>query len=176
MGKIGFDNTEVIGKFSLKSFKNINLETVGIFKDQFYIEPLSEDIIFNSYKDDTEGHNLVKQTFDKNGFISSEAWEQSITLQARILEHNSEIISCECLINQENKEFELREFPAYLFANLNLKSTEFVLIKLRQKPGSSRIDIYNGEKIINKSIFEINNLWDDLENSGLDEPLQLIND
>ena len=107
-----------------------------------------------------------------NSFISGETWENTISLQARVLNSNSLFVTCECLVDKENEILELRDFPRILFALLDLNSVEYVIIKLREKPGSSRIDIYEAKNMVDKSAFEIKDMWADLENSGVDQPIK----
>lgn len=157
---------------------SFNIESSLIFKDDLYKisdYDIDESIFIDTNKDDVPGiQTLTTQSFENNGFISAESWDETITLSARILQITTSTISCECIIDKENKEFEIRNFPKNLFSHLNLDSTKFIIIKLKNKPGSMRIDIFNGDKIIDKSIFDTKDIWDDLENSGLDKPFQLI--
>lgn len=174
MGKLIFENS----KYLFHNQGNFNIESSSIFKDDIYKisdYDFDESIFINTNKDDIPGiQNLTAQSFENNGFISYESWDETVTLSARILQITSSNISCECIIDKENKEFEVRNFPKSLFSHLNLDSTKFIIIKLKSKPGSMRIDIFNGEKIIDKTIFEIKDIWNDLEDSGLDKPFRLI--
>lgn len=115
--------------------------------------------------------------FKHRDFISAEYWTKSVSLQAQVLLINKNQITCECLIDKENRKFETRVFSKELFLHLsNLKIKTFVLITIRTKLGSSRIDVYDGKHMVNEHLFKTQNSWNLLENSGLDKPISFKDD
>ena len=84
------------------------------------------------------------QRFDigQRGFISGETWNKVINLHSKIVQVTKESVSCECLIDKENQVFDTRTFPKELFSHLDtLAEGQLILINIKTKPGSSRIDI-----------------------------------
>lgn len=144
------------------------------------LEDLEKDVSEELNPNEIDIYNEdIKSEFDfKNrGFISAENWTKSVNLQAQVILINKNQITCECLIDKENRKFETRVFSKELFlhlSNLNIKS--FVLITIRTKPGSSRIDIFDGKHMVSEQIFKVQNSWNLLKNSGLDKPISFNND
>lgn len=131
---------------------------------------ISEKLNVNEW--DIYSEDKSEIDFWKKSFISGENWTKSVNLQAQVIDINKSQITCECLIDKDNRTFETRIFPRELFSHLsNLKDKSFVLITIKTKPGSSRIDIYDGKSMVNEKLFKTKNSWKSLENSGLDKPI-----
>ncbi len=115
--------------------------------------------------------------FRLQGFVSHEIWSKSIYLFARITKVLKDRITCECVIDKENRLFETRSFPILLFEHLQNKEVNHpIIVSIKTRPGSTRIDIRDGQNIVDLSIFDLKDGWKELINSGLDKPLSLIND
>lgn len=97
--------------------------------------------------------NIVKST----EVILNEKWSNIINLQALIVSIDKDLIQCECLIDKENKLFETRTFPLIIFNTMkNLHIGQPILISIKSKPGSIRIDVNDGKSFVDKSLFEAN--------------------
>lgn len=118
-----------------------------------------------------ESNNQKLKSWPK-GFISAESWSKVTNLHSRIAQVTKSIVSCECLIDKENQIFEVRDFPKEMFTHFDsLFEGKLVLISLKTKPGSSRIDIHEGDGLVDKSLFDLEDEWKELENSDLGKPL-----
>jgi hypothetical protein len=114
----------------------------------------------------------IQQLFSNRGFVLNENWKNTKNIESRILKADQNLVTCECVIDKENKIFETRVFPRELFGHI--KKVTFgtlVMVVVKSKIGSSRIDIINGENMINKSTFDLVDDWESLKSSGLDNPL-----
>jgi len=115
--------------------------------------------------------------FRHQGFISNEIWSKSFNLHARITKILKNRITCECVIDKENQLFETRSFPTLLFDHLPKKEINHpIIVSIKTRPGSTRIDIRDGRNIVDLSIFDLKAGWKELINSGLDKPLSLPNE
>ncbi len=115
--------------------------------------------------------NLTLEKFHREGFLSGEKWDKIYNIGARVIDILDKSVHCECIIDKENQFFQKRSFPLILFENIsNMSVGKLILIKIKNKSGSIRIDIYDGENIVDKSAFDLNDRWALLENSGLDIP------
>lgn len=115
--------------------------------------------------------------FRIQGFVSNEIWIKSFNLNARITKILKGRITCECVIDKENKLFETRSFPILLFNHLpKIEINHPIIISIKTRPGSTRIDIRDGHNIVDLSIFDLTDGWKELINSGLDKPLSFSND
>jgi hypothetical protein len=121
--------------------------------------------------------SLSDYDFKNQGFFSSEVWTKTFNLHARISKVAKTKVTCECVVDRENKLFEIRTFPNLLFDHLQNKEINHpVIVSIKTKPGSTRIDIRDGKNIVDLSIFDLNDGWKELYNSGLDKPLSTSDD
>ena len=117
---------------------------------------------------------IIHQTFRNKGFVFNEQWADIIKIPSRVIQVNKSNVICECSIDSDSDIFECKSFPHELFSNISeLKENAPVFIKISSKPGSSRIDVLDGRGIVDMSIFQLKDGWDDLKNSGLDQPFEL---
>jgi hypothetical protein len=115
--------------------------------------------------------------FRIQGFVSNEVWAKSFNLNARITKVLKDRITCECVIDKENKLFETRSFPRLLFDHLPKREVNHpIIVSIKTRPGSTRIDIRDGHNIVDLSIFDLTDGWKELINSGLDKPISFTND
>lgn len=136
----------------------------------------NEDLMKSSKEDiyDTipEESNIQKLRGWPKGYVSGENWNKVINLHSKVAQITKDIVSCECLIDKENQIFEVRNFTKEMFSHLdNLFEGKLILVSIKTKPGSSRIDIHNGDGLVDENLFNLEDEWKDLENSGLDKPL-----
>lgn len=108
--------------------------------------------------------------WEKKGFLLNERWDNIFNIQSRVIQISKNEIVCECIIDPETNHFEKRIFDRILFDNLpNLEVGTFVLLSIQTKKGSSRIDIYKGDGIVDKSKFNLLEQLKSLEGFGLDK-------
>lgn len=93
--------------------------------------------------------------FKKSKFKLNEQWDSIITLNAKIIDYNDDIVTCDCLIDRDLIILETRDFPINIFSHLNLDVNKFIKIKIKEKGGSIRFDILSGEKSIDKTKFNV---------------------
>ena len=76
-------------------------------------------------------------------------WTEIINVYAKILKETKNIVICECLINEKEKDTQIREFPLLLFENIKpIQEGKIVAVIIRQKPGevsTTVIEITNPE-------------------------------
>lgn len=114
---------------------------------------------------------ITKELFFQQNFIRNENWSKTYLLSCQILKINADFIHCECIIDNDNKITQIREFPSLLFQHIKpLQEGEFIKIKISQKPGTVRTDIIDGKGLGIKEEFEIINSWDELEDFKVDKP------
>ena len=107
--------------------------------------------------------NLFKQ----KKFLASEPWDNRIFLQGQIVSVEKDYVDCDCLMNKKHLLFERRRFPRFLFEHITiLEKEQYIYIKIYSKPGSSRIDVFEGEKLVNKEFFTTKSTIEKIE--GLD--------
>lgn len=126
------------------------------------IEPFRDSVT------DYQATNIV----DLRGILLSESWTTTHNLKAIVIEITESMVTCECLIDDEELIFEKRTFDAEMFGNFKntLKINHPVWIKLSSKFGSKRIDVMDGEGMFNTSVFEIATDWSEFSDLGLDNP------
>ncbi len=157
-------------------------ETKTFFKSNEFNLTDYEDVYFEEGEDEDieevkERKSVIKEdTFvpdlSHREFISAESWGKTVNISSRILKTTKNSVTCECLVDRENKVFQSRSFSRQLFEHIEpLDKNKLVIIKIRSKIGSSRIDIFNGENLIDSSLFEVKDNWESLRGSGLDTPL-----
>jgi len=123
--------------------------------------------------------NDVLSLFKHRGFLRNEDWSRTVNFQGKVLNIEGEYVNCECLVDKKNLYFEIRKFPKNLFEHLSdLNNKPFVFISIKYKPGSSRIDISDGTKLVNKAFFETKSILDSMDegddfNSPHDGPIIL---
>jgi hypothetical protein len=124
------------------------------------------------YSSIEDSNNYLENFYSGKDIILNESWLNTESIKGKIVHFNEQKIFVDCLIDYENQLFQHREFPILLFKNIsNISNNMPVIIKTSSKPGAIRIDVYPGAGIVDLELFEINDIWDDLENSGLDHNL-----
>ncbi len=114
---------------------------------------------------------ISKSFFNKAGFIAHEKWDTNINIQSKVTDFNGEYVECLCLMDKENHYFEYRSFPRILFDNIdNLKNKPYLILNIKSKASSIRIDVSEGDKRVEKKLFELEEDWGKLDDSGLETP------
>lgn len=94
------------------------------------------------------------------GFITNEIWDKVIRIDGKISVISTEYVICDCLIDPETRVFQSRKFDSLLFKNLKkIKKDKLVQIKIMTKPGATRIDVYDGEGLIDEKTFNVKEVW-----------------
>ena len=167
-----------------EKIRQTEIDNYGSFENLTdFLKDFFSDIEVESSKEEVKSEKSIisepeftisSEEFSKRGFISGESWDKTINIHSRILQTTKEFVTCECIIDKENKIFQTRTFPAFLFSHIKpLRSKKLILIKIRSKAGSSRVDIYDGQKLVDPMLFDIKDNWDLLNESNLDTPLTL---
>lgn len=146
--------------------KQIPKSTFPATKEDEY-HPLS------NYRDGTDlnefaspfvkGSNLKDVSLPVN-IPLTEQWDDQIMLHARVYEVSEQTVSCDCVVDEETQLIEKRTFPRLIFDTIpNLQEGSLVIIDIKQKAGSIRIDIKNGKGIVDPRKFELESLIDSLK-------------
>lgn len=119
-----------------------------------------------------DSKKFLNDLYSARDVIIKESWEVSENIHGKIVHTGDHEVYVDCLIDISNKVFEHRAFPRNLFEHLNnLEEGIPVFIKTRSKIGSTRIDIYPGEGLVDLSVFDQKEGWEELEGTGLDSKL-----
>ncbi|AYN69074.1 hypothetical protein D1013_17660 [Euzebyella marina] len=164
MSGITFENFNF--KDDFKSIKNVFDNALSSFS-----EPLTID--FDKFKEESQFKDLylTESKLKLRGFVENEEWTTKISIQSRVVEIDNSQIKCDCLVDQTERVFELRIFDKSLFDHIETLSVGSpILLKIYSKPGSSRIDVLDGEKIVDDSLFDLGDVYSNIEGKGLDKP------
>jgi len=102
----------------------------------------------------------IKQSNSITFRVTNEYFVNVSRIPSRVISVSNEKVIVECLIDSENKIFQTREFPKYIFSHIDgLKPNHYFFLKLSYKPGVVRTEILN-ISTFNKEPFEEK---DDLE-------------
>jgi hypothetical protein len=114
-----------------------------------------------------------------SGFHLFDSWTKFNNIPARISQITEELIYCECLMDKDTLNFEERAFPKLLFDHISISNGMFILVSIKSKIGSSRVDVYRGDNFFDSSLFDknpfkIKDKWSEIESSQLDTPFEYI--
>lgn len=116
-----------------------------IYPFEFFKEPSSADLF---------------STIAHKNLIFNESWDNIYNIHSRVIQITNSI-SCDCLIDKDERQFEIRNFPSSLFKHIsNLNIGSFVIISIKTKIGTIKIDVYDGNKIVDKNIFKFSEQWE----------------
>lgn len=117
--------------------------------------------------------NYVDELFKTRVFITNETWDKTINVNAKILYKDINTVICECLIDKTNLVFEKMSFPSHIFNHIdNYSEYPFVILSIKSKVGSTRIDVTRGEGLVDKKVFEISEEWQKLNGQDFNQPLE----
>lgn len=142
------------------------------FAHDFEANKTIEDLDLEQTSEEDEVKPIKNFLRDK-GFISEESWSSTIMIGGKIMEVDENFVYVECLINKENKIFEIRKFSKQLFEDcLFSEIGNLILIRIRTKTGSQRIDILDakGMGAVTKEDFDFIGDWEGIDKS-LTKPL-----
>lgn len=103
-----------------------------------------------------------------------ESWDKILFIDGKIDSVKEDYIKVACLMDEQNVKFKEKIFPRNLLNHIYpLNEDKFIRIKISQKQGSVRYDIFDADGLnINKKAFTAEKLWKELENFEMDEPLK----
>ncbi|MFH4963886.1 hypothetical protein V8G69_02700 [Gaetbulibacter sp. M235] len=120
-----------------------------------------------------DSDNFINNIFSGRDFISSETWASNEIIKSRIISSDDDYVYLDCILDIETMHFEQRQFHKSLFSNFKtLQTGGLVLIKLKSKPGSFRVDVYPGEGLVNPELFDFNEEIKELRGRDLGAKLQ----
>lgn len=127
---------------------------------------------------DDNYQQIIYELFKNRIFMAYENWDKTINVNSKIIQSSKDFVICECLVDKEHNIFEKMSFPRHLFNHIeDLKINPYVILTIQSKTGSTRIDVINGEKLVDKKVFELNEEWAELDdkdfNKPLDKPIRL---
>ena len=121
----------------------------------------------------TKNEELPENILTKRLVVIKENWENVFNIPSRVASITKENIQCECLVDKESQVFETRSFPRVIFDDLiELKKNKTVLISIKSKKGSIRIDIIDGKGLVDESLFEIQDQWKRVKEQFKSQPFK----
>ena len=137
-----------------------------IEEDEYHpLNNYRNSVDFNKFADPfVKGINLKDVSLPVNTLLT-EQWDgdQNI-LHAHVYDVSDQTVGCDCIVDEETQLMEKRTFPRLIFDAIpNLKEGSLVIIDIKQKAGSIRIDIKNGKGIVDSQKFELEALIDSLK-------------
>ncbi|WP_040254121.1 hypothetical protein [Psychroserpens mesophilus] len=134
-----------------------------------------DDILPNeieSYSNAEDAGLFLENLFKNKETILNENWDSVESIQSKVISFNEESVYVDCLLDEELKYFESRVFPRKLFNNVtDLDNDIPILMKIKTKPGSFRIDIYPGKGLVNLDLFDLKDGWEELKGRVQDKKL-----
>lgn len=132
-----------------------------------------EDLTFTQ-EDRKQDLAFINELFEKS-VISGETWNKTYNIPARIVKISKLEIFCECVIDREKLIFETRAFQKHLFEHIpNLEKFHPVLIRIKERSGSSRIDVYDGKNnLVDLKTFDIEDELEELSQMNIDREFTL---
>ena len=149
-----------------------------------FVDSLTRDSLFSTKKaiDNSSRINnfevnyditeIARRILDQKGFVGNDGWTASILVSGKIIKHNSDSVTCECITSLLKGTTEVRDFPSILFDHLKpLLEGYPVKIKVSQKKGSIRYDVIDGKNLgIEREFSDLVN-WDELNDFKMDDSL-----
>lgn len=83
-------------------------------------------------------------------------WQKVTEIPAKVLSILNDKVQCECLIDASLKRTQIREFPKIMFDNII--DLQYVIIKIKLKPGFSCTEILDAKDLNYQKFFEIDDL------------------
>jgi hypothetical protein len=130
--------------------------------------------ILENVSDEFHINSPALREMQRRGGLFYEKWSKTVSIPAKILNINKEFFTCECVVDRQNFIFESRVFPTKLIAHIDdIERNNLILIKVKEKPGSTRIDIYDGRGTVDSEIFSVEEELNELDNLDLGKPFSL---
>ncbi|WP_157976172.1 hypothetical protein [Lewinella sp. IMCC34191] len=109
---------------------------------------------------------------NQHGYQVFEKWTVKLNFDAIVKDITRSTVTCRLLINAEDHAYEDRVFPSELFSAVNnLDIDSPIVIKIKSRPGSTRIDVFDGSGIVSLEQFAVVDNLEDLKGSNIDQPL-----
>ena len=161
--------------------QNVNMDTPMSTNKPSGLLLTDEDAVNTFMDGDSDSFSPTSGISDE-GFLQSifrnkeslivERWTITQSIHGRVLAADSIYVYVDCLVDMENKIFEQRKFPVALFEHIDFQAFGVpVVINLKLKVGSSRIDVYSGRGIVDLALFDLNDKWESLRDAGLDNKI-----
>jgi hypothetical protein len=118
-------------------------------------------------KEAVNDYYVPKANWKTSGFLSGEQWGEPLNIQSQIIKIDKKTVTCNCAMDIGQNIFQTRIFPKILFEHLEkIQVSDLVLVVIKEKKGSSRIDIMDGRfGVVDSAIFERKNKWNKLKES-----------
>lgn len=109
--------------------------------------------------------------------VIEDQWDVRQNIPAMIIEHNEDIVTMECMIDESNLKTQKRLFKTDLLKGaVELKRGTLVLIKTYQRPGKLNIAFVNGKGLFRSNLFidaaEKEKAFEGIEKGILDKPIK----
>ena len=168
-------------KYSIREYRDLNLrnkgneelqesESTSNFSKDGAVKLMFSHSELSAGLEDSKGF-LTDLLGSRDAFIK-EKWDITENVQGKIVSVSETEVYIDCLVDIEQRSFQHRAFPIYLFKTLpSIESNKFVIIKTNMKAGSVRVDVHPGEGIVSPKLFELKDKWESLKDAGLDEKL-----
>jgi hypothetical protein len=138
--------------YQAQVFKSINLKASDIRLDFSHFF----DLFTEQIKEKQEEQSFSNYTITSDGLVQ-ETWKTIQHIPSRILEIDDEFVILECLTDPEKKAFQNRKIERSSLAGaVPLNRHQLVMMKISKRPGETRVQFLNGNRIINQELFDEN--------------------
>lgn len=158
------------------SFVTTWIDMKTLFKDKSELEfattPDSSQVnlkdlsVFKSGKhDDFDSPQIHHPSLinERRSVLLNESWTNILNFKSKVVSLSAELVHCECLMDESILNFETRVFPKIVFDTLDVKVGQRVMVSIKSKPGSIRIDVHDGTHLFTDSVFNLDSSWDKIE-------------
>lgn len=115
---------------------------------------------------------FMKELFSNRTFVTNENWDKTINVDSKIIYKDDNVVVCDCLVDKERNVFEKMSFPTNIFKHIvNISKSPYVILSIKSKTGSTRIDVVKGAELVDKKAFELREEWEKLDESDFNQPL-----
>lgn len=109
--------------------------------------------------------------------VVEDQWDVRQNIPAMIVDHNEDVVTMECLIDESNLKTQKRLFKTNLLKGaVELEPGTLVLIKTYQRPGKLNIEFVNGKGLFRSNLFidaaEKEKAFAGIEKGLLDKPIK----
>lgn len=106
-----------------------------------------------------EGALEEEFTFQSEGYSRrdqfSEDWDVRKNIQSRITDFSDEFVVLECLVDEDDRIFERSSFRRNIMEGVvPVEVGKYVLIRYFEKSGKCKYTFFDGDNIVNESLFE----------------------
>lgn len=120
-------------------------------------------------EDQPEALNELTLPSDRAFAGISENWDDTENLDARIVRVREKAIHVEMLVDRVERRFEDRVFNRNLLKDaVSLEVGNYILVRIFRGKGKIKFTFHDGDKLVDKSIFEDLSRYSDLEDFDFD--------